>query len=292
MLFGTLGHARLADRFLGTTSHSDEAVARAREDFPDLEEREELISTAQAVADRHYPLLSRRFEPATLDGKPLVEHSLLIDVNGKPFGGTPDIVAKDLEDGSIWVMDWKFRASFLAPETELLNLQMMVYIALLRMKGVAVAGSRQVQIRPFLPKTPKVNKDGSVSKAACQTDWDTYSKAVLTAGGDLNDYLEMKAKLDSVTFIDIDSCKTLRTEEEIDFVWENEVLPDLKEIQNRKESALGGRVFDSMTCNGCQYRELCVEQMKGGDVSWLKENLFQTKGTKRPKGLRIVFDDA
>lgn len=290
MLFGTLGHARLADLFLGTSKHSDEAVARAREDFPDLKEREDLISEAQRVADWHFPALEKRFAPATHDSHPLVEYSLLTDVNGKPFGGTPDMVAVDKEDGSVWVLDWKFRSSFLPPDSELLNLQMIVYIKLLRMKGIDVAGSRQVQIRPYLPKQPKVNKDGSVSKAACQTDWLTYAKAVLMAGGNPGEYLDMKAKLDGVTFIDVDSCKTLRSEQEIDFFWDNECLPALKEIQERKTPKPGGRIFDQMTCRGCQYRDLCVEEAKGGDVSWMKENLFQIKGTKR-RALEVVFED-
>jgi hypothetical protein len=222
MDFGTFGHAELADLWLGTKAHFPKAVAKAiAHAAPEAQlEVHDVAQTAQKVARKAFAQLEQRFQVVDMvtsllvpeDRVPLVEHSLLIDVEGVKFGGTPDIVLREKADNSIWIVDWKFRQSVLPAESELLNLQMIVYVKLLKEHGVTVSGTRQIQIRPFLPKEPKVTKEGAISRQAIMTDWETYSAAVVKAGLDVADYQDMKAKLADTVFVDVDTCKTLRSE--------------------------------------------------------------------------------
>lgn len=292
MSFGTLAHAELADLMLGSNVHFPEALSDALVQCAahEVQEVKDTAQVAQKVARRAFVEFEKRYEVFYLDGKPLVEHTLITEVEGVKFGGTPDCVVKDRKNGGVFVVDWKTRASFLAPESELLNLQAITYQHLLLERGVHTAGTIQVQIKPFLPKEPKLTKDGQVSRAACATDWPTYEAAVLKSGGNPADYEDMKAKLADASFVDMDSCRTLRSEDEVEYFWQEEIVPALREMKARTKPG-PGRCFNQMECRGCPYRELCVESAKGGDLEYLKRTLFKIKGEDDELSTAVVMED-
>ncbi len=279
MMFGTFGHAALADMWTMEMKGTEPTVLpgelkKALENHPEFGvEFRQMAVEALNVAHRAFKQLVGRFAPL------MVEQSLITEACGMNVGGTPDLVARDLQDNSIWVFDYKFRGSFMPPETELLNLQMIFYQALLHRLGIETAGTRQIQIRPFLPKEPKVNKDGSLSRADLLTDWQTYEAAIVRNGLKVEDYSEMPAKLADKKFVDIDSCRALRPKSEVEYFWQNEILPAIVAIRDRKPGEKGGRCFDQMACRTCSFLELCTEEAKGGDTEYLKNSVYRVKGT-------------
>lgn len=308
---GTLGHARLEDLLKGADEHNSAFSGAvdslfAQQEAGTLDETVDIKAVAsemRAIADRAYKVFDRRFQlfddhveksmVVVLDS---TRHPVDSTLNGVKLGGTPDAVVRDRSDGSIWLIDWKFRKTFLAPESEYYNAQMIFYTWLLQeTHGILPVGSRQIQITPHLPKQPKLTKSGEMSRADIKTDWDTYSAALTQAALDPADYAEMQTKLATKNFIDMDSCRAMRNLDEITYYMTHDILPTVAEIQQRKaQEALfgpgflkGGRVFDSMKCGMCAYRELCTEEAKNGDVDWIRDHRFRPKGSNSSFALPI-----
>lgn len=218
--------------------------------------------------------LGHKWETVKHDGKPLIEHEFESEL-GVPgwdgFHGYVDWVARELATGQVWLIDFKVRDSMQPVEAEEFNLQMAIYQYLLGKLNIPAVGSIAWQIRNELPKSPKVNKDGTISRAACATDWDTYSAAVVAAGQDPEHYLEMKAKLETVEFFRLS--RAYRGSNEVQNLWSDVVLPVAKDI--------GGGIYRNLnhvTCNGCSYKNLCLEELRGGDTDYIKRSSFQGPG--------------
>lgn len=277
---GTLGHAVFEDKWKGQNGVKfkeclDDLFLKQRngriDETVDIGAMGEEIGK---VALRAFEKVAARFEVY----KDHVEKSLLWEMfPGVWVGGTPDVVVQDKSDRSIWILDYKFRSAFLDAESELLNLQMIFYSKLLReVEGVSPHGTRQVQIAPHLPKEPKMTKGGAMSRADCKTDWETYSAALVRNGLDPNDYLEMQEKLAGKVFVDMDTCRAIRADEEVDFHMNKSVIPAVRSISNADN--IGMRCYNSLVCSGCNYRELCVEDAKGGDTAFMRNTLYKIKG--------------
>ncbi len=73
----------------------------------------------------------------------------------------------------------------------------------------------------------------------------------------------MKEKLDKHRFFDITSTRAYRSIDECNRVWHNVVMPVSRLIVDENRKSIP--VMSHMYCRNCQYRELCVETMKGGD---------------------------
>lgn len=282
MDFGTFGHAVLADRWRGLdalpTFHTalDESLAGLLDPSEEPKIRD-CADTARKVADRVFKPLSERFEPH----EDHIEKTLVVNIPGvaKPFGGTPDAIVKDRRSGALWILDYKFRAAFKAQESEWLNLQMITYTWLAAQHGLEIAGSRQIQIVPALPKKPVLTKAGGMSQADLRTDWETYEAACIEAGLDPAEYAAvMKPKLAGKKFWDFDGCVGLRRPEEIEFHAERTILPAMRQIGQRSVTPI--RTYNDMACSWCGYRELCVSEAKGEDAEFVRGSLYQIKGTR------------
>lgn len=300
MLFGTFGHARLADLWLSTfdlpgaapaSTTAPQALHKALAETEDPERVTEITETyreAMAVAERAFTKLHPRFKPYLYNDVLQIEQPLIVDVLGRPVGGTPDAILVDTNDNSVWIVDYKFRRVFSQPESENLNLQAVFYQALAAKLGINVLGTFQFQIKPALPKAPKLNKNGSMSKADVMSDWETYSAAVLAAGLDLADYEDMQEKLSSKVFSDLGSCRAFRSKVEIERVWQSDIMPAVTEIVGGAPRT--SRCYFFKSCELCSYQELCIEDAKGGDTEWLLGTRYKKKG-ERGYLLPIIEED-
>jgi hypothetical protein len=222
--------------------------------------------------------VGHRWETVRLDGKPLVEYQFFHKFKRRIgpfrfFRGTVDWVARELEHGAVWLIDHKCYSTFQPVENEETNLQMAVYQFLISQKGVEPCGSLCHQIRPELPKQPKRNKDGSMSRAECMTDWPTYQAALLDAGLIEEDYSEMKDKLDKREWWRYS--KAYRTMAEVRALWETTIMPGVKEIASKRKRIF--RAMNPMNCGRCFTRDLCLEELRGGDVDFLLRTKYKHK---------------
>ncbi len=246
------------------------------------------VGAAGAVAIRNIGMKS----VVMLGNDPLIEQVVKVVVRpGVLVRGTADEVL-EFNDGTRLVVDNKFRAAFRPFSTEALNLQMAVYQKLLLMNGVSTDGSMQLQINRDGPKVPKMTAAGGVSRASCATTWEVYSETVREAGLDVGDYLDMKAKLKYRAFDS--SVKAYRSLIELDNIWNDEVLPTVDAIVDAYNAPTqrGGRCFIHEVCSSCEMRELCVEDMKGGDTDFVKITRYRHKddpASSEPP--TVIFDE-
>lgn len=296
--FGTYGHEVLASLLVGNTKDAArehlEDYAKEKTGEQQYYEQVALRSEAYAVACNAYDFLSQRFEVVDFAGKPLVEVPLKTEVEYKgriiPFVGTPDCILRDKVDGGNWVFDHKFRKSFRPNWAEDLNLQMVFYQYMLRHQyGIETVGTRQFQIKPFLPKRPKLTSKGKMSEADCFTTWEIYAEECTKNGLNPDDYREaMFPKLYGKVFFDYDSNRALRSVEEVDAMWEQTILPAAYQIDNNQDPI---RCFNHFSCKMCSFREYCVEDMKGGDLIYLQKSRYKKKGETSFFDVELLEDE-
>jgi hypothetical protein len=184
-------------------------------------------------------------------------------------------------DGSVWLAEFKFpKSRFRSPDDLELDGQIGAYQWAARRLGYNVVGTKFIQVLAKDPTTPKMNKDGSLSRAAITCDWDTYAACVQAAGLNPLDYLDMRAKLSGVQL----QVETLlyRPDREIERFGRDLQQRVLEMRRKTKRIYRNENVFN---CGMCQFREPCVEVMKGGDVETLLAMAYE------PKPPREEFDE-
>lgn len=235
-----------------------------------------LVAKSKALAERTYIEWEKEFEVVLIDGIPAVELRIELPVRNKKFDhfhGTLDAVVREKRTGAIWLQDWKVRGALQPVEDEEVNIQMGTYqYVLFKKHGIKTVGSITYQIFNELPKKPSVNKDGSISKAACRTDWETYKATVIENGGNPDDYKEMQEKLQSVEFWR--QSRAYRNEKEIVAIWKEVILLTAAEMAKKYRLT---RTLSAWNCKGCQFRNLCLEALRGGDVEYIEQSDYMVR---------------
>ncbi len=188
--------------------------------------------------------------------------------------GFIDWCAIDKDTGHRWLIDTKCRASLESEEMMRFDYQLSSYEAAAQhMFAEPFSGVAQWQIKSKVPSA-KVLKSGKLSKAANQgCDWPTFRHALLERGGNFRGYEDMEAKLPvyhSMTW-------TMRSQTELDNTWGmvEEGARVLVEALKSKRPAL--RVLNSKICSWCDYRDLCLEELKGHSGDVIRERDFTEK---------------
>ncbi len=220
--------------------------------------------------------------------------SLSFDSRLYHFKGYVDVVARERFSGHLWTIDFKSRESFAPEDSEEYSLQMAVYQYMLLLLGVDTKGSIAWQTKSTVPREPKLNKGGkSMSRAAITTTWALYEAALKAAGLDPAEYGEMKEKLEEVQWQRLS--RAYRGPKEIAAIWEQIVTPVTIQILIANE-APGDRprTLNAFNCRGCQYKDLCMEGLRGGDTDFLREQRYIKRGeepTPRMVGTPDFEDD-
>ena len=228
--------------------------------------RQEIEETGVTVARRTLGALRlERWQTYWYDEKPLVEQTIRLPYNGEfIYQFTPDWVAEDLEEGGVWVLDYKIRKQFQPKEAEEVNVQFPAYQFGLGQIGLLTTGSIMVQSRAQMPSIPKLNMNGSLSRQKIATDWETYKATCLEHGLDPSDYEgDMKSKL-TTEFYRED--RVYRNQFVVNSFWDNLVVPAAREL------IAGGsthRHMNHVNCNGCWAREFCLAELMGEDTDFL-----------------------
>ena len=166
-----------------------------------------------------------------------------------------------------WGLEAKYVGRFRSQESIDLSSQLAMYLLYL---GAAQAGTPQLlylQILNKMPAVPSVNKSGGMSRSQISTDWKTYREAVEDNGYDAADYLDMQEKLAGKVF------------------WREQVITRPAERLAEDRAALYDVSVDLMAknkriymcdspflCTSCQFKELCLESVRGRDPQNLVES--------------------
>lgn len=229
--------------------------------------------------DRTWEILEveKRFEIEILPGVTLV--------------GVWDLILRD-RDGNIWIMDHKFPGSTFRDFTSLeLDAQIGIYQWAAQKMGYNALGFIYNQIKAKVPQTPKILAKprkspfgGQISIAEIDTDWDTYSAFVVMNGEHhlLSDYeQEMVPKLNKRQFFD--RSYLYRSPVEIGN-FHDQMTARVSDFERGQDTIF--MVPQKFNCQWCAFKGLCVETLKGQDISEMILNDFNVKERKVEEDLK------
>lgn len=235
------------------------------------------LSSAGDIAARAVEQLDlSQWRTLRVGGRRVVEWPFTVPITKSvSFNGVVDWAAANVETGQAWVFEFKVRSSMPAASSLEFSLQHAAYqYALQRaLTKVRLSGSMEFCTRSMLPKQPAVNKDGTVSRADCMTDWETYRAALVENGQDPNDYLDMKAKLDAKGWYAL--LPSYRPPELCNNVWREVIVRAAKSMTGKRPRIV--RSLDAYNCNGCQFSDPCTEELRGRDPNLLTDTGAQIK---------------
>lgn len=273
---GSCGHVALASYLRGEewpkavdawVTERVTAQALFLEEEEDCQAQGELVKQImQRYIERYDDL--RHFETVATE----LRFELKVPGAGVKLVGIIDALLRD-KSGGLWVFEHKWPRSQLWTDEQLeLDGQAEVYLWAADKLGYRrLVGAIYNQVLQRLPATPKINKNGSVSRVKIASDWPSYCRFVEERGLDPVDYLEMQDKLTTRFF-----SRFLLANSRVRV---GNVVHDLAECVRdfgRKRVAVYGS-HSRLVCNGCTYQDLCLEEVRGGDVRELIDNCYEPR---------------
>lgn len=218
---------------------------------------------------------------------PAIELECNIRSGDRHIVGKIDLIARHIPTGTIWLIDYKVRKTFYTEEQEECSAQFGLYAWLCREQfGLKLDGRMTIQIKPWVPEIPKMNKDGTLSKAAsARTTWELYKYTVEQLGLKLSDYAMMEDKLANVQFVKITRTYANQVEvtgQAFNFFNAIEQIEHIHKLGWDKAT----RNLRPHWCGRCKFRILCLEGLRGGDEQFIADTQYKRRGQ-----LPIAVDD-
>lgn len=273
---GTMAHAGIAAALAGKNVHAavQQSACDLQRDLQftyegvglDIESADAEVDTVSACVNKWHdesdPLKQREliwsemaWEQPIVDGK----RKLI----GVTWNGRMDATINFMDTS--WGFEAKYVGQFRSEESVELSSQLAMYLCY--MQTIGVSKLLYLQILNKMPAIPNVNKTGGISRSQINTDWDTYRDTVLANGYSPADYEDMCEKLIGKTF------------------WREQVVTRSPERLAEDRAALYDvsiellakrkRIYmcDSpFLCKSCQFRDLCLETVRGRDPQNLVES--------------------
>lgn len=196
-----------------------------------------------------------------------------------------DVVLEDKINGGIWLKDYKTRTSFKRAELMMLDPQLTLYFWAMEQLGYKpIRGVEYDEIRTKPPTIPHLNKTGGLSKAkAIDTDVHTYMAAIRRHGYDPRDYTDILRHI-AVNQKDRFFRRTPLPKDAV------VVRQMLREAVRTAQQILADerkddfpRSFDNSCDWQCEYRDLCIAQLYGGNIEPMIKMNFERKEHDGPR---------
>ena len=197
----------------------------------------------------------------------------------KGLHGYIDAILRDRQTGFVWCVDYKFRKSLSPDEDEAFNVQNAVYAYACRKMGIDITGTMTWQHVNTPAADPKINKDGTVSKAKIKTTLEHYAEFCLEHGVMVDEglLLEMDEKLKDIEWYR--ATLEYRNDDTINEIWKQCVVPAAKGVKSAHgKKANNYRSLYPWNCKMCQYQSLCQAELRGYDADAIKDREY----VKRP----------
>lgn len=179
--------------------------------------------------------------------------------------GIVDWVATEKSTQQVWLFDYKVRSSIEPDISEDYNLQMAMYQYMLMKMGVPVVGSICLQIRSTPMVLPKLNVNGSMSRADIVCDWPSYKQCVVAAGLNPDEYQDMQLKLENKKFVHMSKC--YRSDKLLEQIWDWVVEPNLQDmatlIRDSQEYDFKAPRHMGSMCKLCGVVDRCQNDLRG-----------------------------
>lgn len=255
-----------------------------RETVPLLEEELSalwtLVEDSQTIFRNAYmDFAPEKYDVVMIGNTPAIELHFKVPLVGtRGMHGFIDLIVQDKTNGQIWLVDYKFRSALASDDDERFNLQNVMYMKAAECLGINCTGTMTYQYLNTAPSLPSVNKNGTVSRAKIKTTWAQYAAFCESVGQNPNDYAEeMIPKLAEIEWFR--ATKELRSEDMISRVWNQIIIPTVREIKSTKKKCIPSMY--SMNCHGCSFVELCQGNLRNYDYQFIQDAEFIDKDKVR-----------
>jgi hypothetical protein len=200
--------------------------------------------------------------------------------NGLEVNVIIDLIVED-KRGGLWGWDYKTRTKFDHKDIILLDPQYSLYYdAMEIMDYKKMRGFIVDEIRKKAPTVPKLLKSGGLSKAKnIDTDVWTYMAAIREQGENPDNYAAIlqhiatnqRERFYRRTFIPKDPPVLNRVRREL--------IESAREIENKakRRHPVYSRSVDNSCMFMCDYRDICIIDLHGGDTDQMKKMKFEVK---------------
>jgi RecB family exonuclease len=217
------------------------------------------------------------------------QHFAVVDVeldeivtlpNGLQLHVIIDLIVEDLRTNLLWIWDHKNRKSFESGDNMLLDPQLTNYFdAALMMGYKPLGGVVYNELRTKAPVVPKLTAKTKQLERRKNIDTDvyTYMRAIRAHGfdpGDYGDILRHLARGQNGRFFrrpklpkDPPMLRTMR----------RELVQSAQEISAAERRGRFPRTFDRSCAWGCDFKNLCIAELYGGDISSMIKQNFRRR---------------
>lgn len=210
----------------------------------------------------------------------VVEQEFSVKIPGikRTVDGIWDSIVRD-PYGDLWLFEHKWVSQSFRTEDQIdLDVQLGVYHYAALKSGYPIKGIIYNQILAKPLKRPKLTQKGDMSRADIRCTWEVYQDELLRHGLDPDFYLDMKDKLANKEFFR--RYKKYRSPQEVvSFV--EDLKSKIKDISRKKVYVY--MTENRINCTMCQFRELCLERVRGRDVEPIIEQQYEPR--RRPNEL-------
>lgn len=266
----------------------------------EIPEQERILADARSVFEQAF----REFEPEKYEvltvwkhGKqvPALELHFKVPCAGsKGLHGFIDAILLDTQTNSVWCTDYKFRKSLSPDDEEAVNIQNAVYMYACAKLRIDVTGTMTWQHCNTPAADPAILKSGQVSRAKIKTTWEHYKKFCLNMGIDPAPYAEeMSEKLADVEWFR--PTYEYRNPITVTNIWKSIVVPASYAVKaahtKAKKNGQNPRHMYPWNCKMCQFKNLCLAELREHDADFLRRTEFVTRGGKAEMNGKNILDN-
>lgn len=200
--------------------------------------------------------------------------------NGLKIHVIVDLIWEDLVDGGLWIVDHKTRKNIGDDTSMLLDPQLTVYYYILEQMGyLPLKGVIYNEICTKPPVVPQLLKRGGLSKRKnIATDVATYMREIRRHGLDPNDYADILRHIAAHQHNRFFRRTMIPKDPPVLKTMMKEMVHTAQEIREGQKRSRYPRTFIQGQCKwDCEYLDLCLTQLHGGDMEPLIKMNFERR---------------
>lgn len=197
--------------------------------------------------------------------------------NGLKLQIIVDLIVEDLLEGGLWLFDHKFRGKLADSVDQILDPQLTLYYWGLEYIGYKdLRGAIYNEVRTATPKVPQVLKSGQLSQRMnIDTDVYTYMSAIKQHELDPADYSEILTHIATNEEIRFFRRTPIPKDPPVIKTVMRDLVATAQEIQSAESHGRYPRTIDK-SCNwGCEFRNICMAEMHGADITSIMKADFE-----------------
>jgi PD-(D/E)XK nuclease superfamily len=188
-----------------------------------------------------------------------------------------DVIVEDLIDGGLWIRDYKTRRSFHDPATIMRDPQLTLYYWGVEHMGYRpLRGAIVDEIRTKAPAIPERLQSGGLTRRKnIDTDVHTYATEIRRFGLDIEDYRDHLLHIAKSQHDRFFRRTSMPKDPPVIRTTMREAVETAQAIQNAERTMRFPRSADFTCEHSCEYKDLCLVELYGGDGSSLIKMNFE-----------------